>query len=229
MAKRISYKNPYAKEIGDRLQQVIDAYFGNQVRFAEKVKIAQGTISKYANGKEEISVNIAEEMQKQAGVNPDYLFNGNLPMLIDDTVKPIKEHIVREVDKSIEIRTKQIQADTSRAFISQKILATSGIRQILSGNGTINLIDFDLSGVENPLLVSVISLPFCEKYKLSNGVSLMISSEYQEGEIVLAEVGLYFILAIYYKDKLVDIADQSEHLISDVNIIGKACKKIEIF
>ena len=228
MAKKAIKKDPHAVEVGIRLKKIIDAYFDRQKVFAEKVGISEYTLSRYISGAIPISDKTATSFQMLIGVNKDYLLNGNMPMILDER-KPLREHLVRKADKSIEERTKQIQTDTSRAFISQKILASSGKRQILAGNGTINLIDFDLSGVENPMLVSVISLPFCEKYKLSNGVSLMISSEYQEGEIVLAEVGFYFILAEYYKDKLVDIADQSEHLISDVNIIGKACKKIEIF
>ena len=56
-----------------------------------------------------------------------------------------------------------------------------------------------------------------------------ISSKYREGEIIFAEVDFNFILAEYYKEKLVDIADQAEYDIKDANIIGKACKKIEIF
>ena len=53
------------------------------------LEIDQGILSSYISGKNKFTKKFALRLQDVAVINSDYLLNGNMPMMVDETRKPI--------------------------------------------------------------------------------------------------------------------------------------------
>ena len=64
-----------------------------------------------------------------------------------------------------------------------------------------NLVDFAIDGIKDPLQVLLSDYDFCLKYKIGIGSLLVIGEEYSDGEVVLADLGGSLILAYIQIDE----------------------------
>ena len=85
---------------GDRLLKIINKFFTTQIKFAYLSGMNDGSLSSYLSGRYNISKKIAYKLQDVVGVNSYYLLNGNLPMMADETRKPILEGNVPYISKT---------------------------------------------------------------------------------------------------------------------------------
>ena len=227
MAKKSTKKDNYAVEVGARLRNIIEAYFSNQKDFATKVNIIESAISKYANGTLLISDKIANTFQVNAGINKDYLFNGNLPMMLNDA-KPIKEHLVASKTPTKQLIEQATVSNINSGWVKQFTLSKSGYRTALSNSGDMNLVDFVLDGIDEPISVLLTDVEFCQKYQIQFGSALIVGGDIRDGVIVLVDLDGKFILAVSSGETVKDTRDeQAVYLKSEVTIIGKAYSKME--
>ena len=211
MAKRtLTEDQLYAKAVGERLRNVINAYYGSIKAFAEKTQIDQSTVSRYLNGTLFISDKVANNLQVIVNINKDYLFNGNLPMVLDDKIKPIKEHLVEKqdmtaadiilsrVDKNRETiglvtwKGSQNEIHSNIDIIPYYVVETRGQRDIIAEQGKIYMVGIAISGVKKACAIYVQSSEFIERYKtlfpLKLNCHIILDRYFENGDDVLVTV-----------------------------------------
>jgi len=79
-------------------------------------------------------------------------------------------------------------------------------------------------------MISITVIDFCNKYKIPIGATIVIDDEYQDGEIVLVDLGGNFILAEFQTEKVIDIANEKEYILDGkIKIIGKSYSLLKRF
>jgi transcriptional regulator with XRE-family HTH domain len=219
-----------ARGIGERLKTAIDVYYGSQKKFAEIIGVNESTVSGFLSGSNVMSTKTADKIEELAKISKDYLYMAELPMVVDDTIKPIHEDIVIRSSVSKELKIKQDEHSTIRGIAKHAIHTKSGRREVLSSAGEANIVDIAYNGIKEVLLISMTVVEFCQKYKIEIGSTLVLDDEYQKGEIVYVDMDGHFILAEYGIDKIIDIYGNTEHQLTDeIKIIGKAYSRVERF
>jgi len=219
-------KDAYAIEVGARLRNVIDVYFGNQKKFAEYSKLNSSALSDYINGRNLISDKTATRLQNTINISKEYLLHGVLPMILDDNIKPL---IARAdvVVKQTSLNQLQQQYDTMesyRGFIQNYVFEARGQRETIIAQGKINIVDVTINGLENAISVSIQSPEFVEKYKsvfaLKLNCSIILDKNYRIKDDVFMSVDDDFYLAIYKNENMfVDATTDKEILIAENSIV----------
>ncbi len=221
---------------GQRLEIVILRYFGKQKTLAEKVGLAANTISKYISGNLSISKATAMRFQDSAGINANYLLNGIEPMILNEEQAVVgKDYPIRfRGDAPMfpsEIKKKQAEKTHNRGMIKQYIHVPSGRKKyLLSEHGEVNIIDVVVDGIKEPIAILMNTPDFCKKYNLNIGSILIMNEFYEDGDIVFVAINEKHYIAELDNDILIDIADDTEIIITDdIKIIGSVYSKVERF
>jgi len=226
MAKQIIKKDPYDIEVGVRLKTIIDAYYSNQKDFAEIHGLDNSTISKYINGTLSLSSKTADLLQLRANINRDYLFNGDLPMLLDDTIKPIKQHLVEKTINATIKGTHQKEqelAKAKRGRIPQFAMTRRGIRSVLSMSGEMDIVDTSINGIKEPFGVHITDSEFCERYNkfnLSLGCHLYIDNEINDGDPVLVYDDREHYICVYDNGIYYEAINKEQLNVENSDVIG---------
>jgi len=102
------------------------------------------------------------------------------------------------------------------------------MKNAVSNSGDMNLVDFVLDGIDEPISVLLTDVEFCQKYQIQLGSTLIVGGDIRDGVIVLVDLDGKFILAVSSGETVKDIrGEQAVYLKSEVTIIGKAYSKIE--
>ena len=112
---------------GERLDIVISKYFGKQNEFAKVTNLAPSAVSQYTQG-ETITKKAALDIQKIAGVNADYILNGEMPMMLSEKEMPYKEDASSIVAVPRSVRQNAEYAEASRGKIFNIIISKSNNR-----------------------------------------------------------------------------------------------------
>ena len=188
-------------------------YYGSQRDFAKKFSINEGQLSEYINGTILISVRTAQMLQDKAKINSNYLFNGNYPMLLDKTIKPI-----RQTPQSVSV-VHQAEFERSIGGVQSYIIETKGLRDVVIPQGKTNIANVTVGGLVMAGVVSVQSPEFVDKYKsvfplklncyivledglIANGVDVLVSID---NNLYLANARLK-IFEKHYEETFVDCA-----------------------
>ncbi len=206
---------------GQRLEAVILKYFEKQSILAEKAQVSPNTISQYISGRIGISKKTAMRMQDLAGINANYLLNGEEPMMIANT-QPAKPYKILHQGDVPAIKSKQEQKTHYRGIIKQMLLESSGSRrENLIDNGEVNIMDVVIDGIKSPINILITATHFREKYQIKANASLVIGEEYTDGNTVLAFDGKQFMLLEIDGEQMIDIADGKEVKDTEsIDIIG---------
>ena len=127
----------------DRLNIVIRKYFTTQAELANLLEIDQGSLSSYISGKNKFTKKFALRLQDVARINSDYLLNENLPMMIDETRKPILDDNIPYTSKT--------NTKTQHGIIKHYILEYEGSQQILRDTGDASVINVVLGNLEEKI------------------------------------------------------------------------------
>jgi len=211
----------HLKTPGERLDFFITKYFGKQIAFVNKMETKPDAVSRYVADKVKITHNVALKMQKKTGVNADFILNGNLPVVIDNTIEPIFEG-------NIPTKTLSKRQDTKLVNRRQMQLTISGANEVLKDASECNIVEFAYANIKNPLLISVISPKFCDYYKIAIGSLLVLSDEVEDGNIVLVKVGRNYQIAKYIDNQFTEYKTDKKISIQ-AELIGSLHAKVERF
>jgi len=222
MAKSRLNKDPKNIEIGSRLRNVIDTYFVTLNRFAEISKSSASHLSSIINGNLPLSEKLANKFQNTVGVNKKYLLDGEMPMMLNQNIKPIGDSTFTAPTKSILLKNEE-QANATRGNIPQFALSRRGLRSVLSAQGEMNIIDASINGIKEPFGVMVSDNVFCERYKKFNltlGCYLFIDSEITEGDLVLVKIEKEHHICLYDNGNYYDATTKKPINVDDLDAIG---------
>ena len=189
-------------------------------------------ISKYANGRITITEEAVIKMQDLAGINADFILNGNLPMMLDEAKagKPydIKYKGPAPVIKHAALKTIEQQqeiTEKTRGIIPHSILETRGRKGVLIPQGKINIVDVTINGIQEPSGIIVKDYIFIEQYKsvllLKTDCLLVLDKSYYVDDYVFISVDGIFGLAFYQEnDIIVDCASGKVIEGEDISIYG---------
>lgn len=208
-------------EAGQRLDAVIIKYFGTQKMLADLIGVTQANLSGYISGRNNITKKLAMLMQSKAGVNADFLLNGNAPMMLDTSRKPIFDGSVPSVEK--------MNTKTQHGIIKQYILHDNRQKQRLTENGEASIVHLILDNLTDPVpfMVLQISQIFAERYKISIGSIMVIRENYIDEDVVLYTKNNQYFLGIYTEGCVVEFSTKIPENSTDVSVVGSVIKKIE--
>jgi hypothetical protein len=119
-------------------------------------------------------------------------------------------------------------SNVNHGWVKQFTLTKSGYRTALSNSGDMNLVDFAVNGIEEPISVLLTDVDFCNKYNIKFGSALIVGGEIRDGVIVLVDLDGEFMLAVSRGETVRDLTgDRKEYLKSEVIVVGKTYSKIE--
>ena len=219
MATKI--ENSIIETPGDRLNIVITKYFQNQQDLANIINVDQSSLSSYINGRYTITKKLANKMQKTAGINADYILNGNLPMMLDEKRKPIVSRISKINAKTTEL-----------GIIKHFILRYEGNQHTLSPDGEGSVINVVLGNIEDddqPFRVLNNVIEFEEKYNISMSASIILKKNYRDNDLVLYYNGAEYEIGVFYKNKIIEMGTDIGYNINDegIDIKGRVVGKFE--
>jgi len=198
---------------GDRLNIVITKYFETQKEVSGISGVDTGSLSSYISGRYNITKKLTNKLQKTTGISSDYLLNGNLPMMLDDT----RKQIISRVSK--------IDAKQQHGITTHLILQYEGDMQILKFNGESSVVNLVLGNLEEtPLPFQVFNnlLEFAEDYDIPLGSTLILKRDYKNKNLVLFTDKENYRLGIYNKKQVTDIKDTSKSYHEDnIDIAGR--------
>jgi len=248
--KEKSEKDPEAVKIGARLRQFIEKYYGTQKKFAQQCKMNLSVLNEYITGERLITMKAINRLNKYSSISRDYLLYGKLPMLKEGHIIITSETMTNPPETAEESQAQallakmlhnifvekksdnsQIQSETTKSDsgkISYDIIETRGKRCCITSQGTVNIVDKTILGLEDARLVSIQSQEFVDKYKhiypLNLNCILVLDGNHTycddvlvglENELYLAnydmgdEDGNYFVFT--------DLSDNNEMIICDPN------------
>ena len=225
MPKKTSKKDPYAVEVGARLRNIIDAFYGNQTKFANVVNMNLSVLSAYLTGNMLISEKTADNLQRKTGINKDYLFNGNAPMMLTDDIKPLKDYnkLIATVVGKLEQNRKETTAH--QGVIPNLIMSREGLKSEIANRGEFNVIGIVVNGIENPQAVEIRDEIFVNMYNticpLLLNCHLIISPSFSDGDIVLIKYAREHRIAVLNDKKYYEVITGTEIDIIDEDIVGK--------
>jgi hypothetical protein len=176
-------------------------------------------VSRYVSDKVRITQKFALKMQKKIGVNADFILNGNMPIVIDDSIEPLFEG-------NIPLKTLSKRQDTKLVNRPQLQLTISGANEVLKDTNECNIVEFVYADIKNPVLISVISPKFCEKYEMAIGSLLVLSDEVEDGNIVLIKVGRNYEIAKYIDNQFKEYKTDKK-ITMQAELVGSLHAKIE--
>jgi len=218
-----------------RLNIVVLQYFGKQKNFADATDINYDMASKYISGYMKITKKAAVKMQDLAGINADFVLNGNLPMMLDETksAKPYdvvyKANVPIIYPSSLQPLQKQYEtSEISKGFVSLNVLETRGNRAFLTPQGKINIVDITINGIQEPSTVLVHDADFIERYKhtfpFKINCYIVLDKDYRLNDLVFLSVDEVFYLAVYEANNIfIDCATKKKIAIktkNDIKIYG---------
>jgi len=208
-----------------RLKMVIMQYFKTQKILSIKIAMPPDVLSKYITGRLNITEKVAMQMQDLAGINAEFLLYGNLPIMVDGATgaKPYDAkynapapipNFYREHDK----------IETSRGVLDHCIIDYKGSKEVLLPQGTMNVVNIAVNGIENGLSICPTTPEFVEKYKhifaMKINSYLILDKKYDIDEDILVVIDNYLYLAIYKDDNIfIDAANNKEIQIKDKNSV----------
>ena len=229
----VEYHNEYKESTPAlRLDVIILKYFSKQKILADMCEITYDMMSKYVSGRSRITKKASMKMQDMAGINADFVLNGNLPMMIDET-KAKKPYEVRyegnapviqsPVDRTKENFKKENKL-MNRGIVSNNILSERGCRGITIPQDNINLIDITIDGIEKVDTFTVQNPVFIEKYKslfsIKMNSHLVLDLNFHINDYVLVYIDEEFYLALYKDEKtFIDTANDEMIKIKDIDSI----------
>ena len=222
MSKTKLNKNPKAIEIGSRLRNVIEVYFVTVNRFAAASKTNASHLSSIINGNVLLSDKIANKLQNTVGVNKKYLFDGELPLMLDQSAKPIGDTTFVATTKTV-LRKDEEQAKANRGNIPLFVMSRRGWRSVLSSQGEINITDVSINGIKEPFGVMVSDNTFWERYKKFNlllNCYLFIDNEVNNGDPVLVKVDKEHYICIYDDTVYYEAIDKKPINVNASDVVG---------
>jgi transcriptional regulator with XRE-family HTH domain len=214
-----------------RLKSAIAVNFGTQSHFAKILEMSHATVNQVLHGKRKLTEEVLAKIQDKAGIRKDYIQKGELPMLVPDA-KPDKPYEVRYPSPEFSLKKQAEYKDKTRGICRQIQLTETGSGiQMLVDNGTANIVDTALDGIEDPIVLTFNAPNFCLNYKLA-GASIVLAEQenYEEKHTVFAECkGGFRLLIILGVDNLLDRTDNKTFTFADVRIIGRAYSMICYF
>jgi len=205
---------------GSRLNIVITKYFQTQQDLANIINVDRSSLSSYINGRYTITKKLVNKMQKTAGINADYILNGNLPMMLDEKRKPIITRISK------------IDAKTQHGIIKQFILQYEGNQHALKPDGEGSVINVVLGNTEEdnqPFRVLNNVIEFEEKYNISISASIILKKNYKDNDLVLYYNGSEYEIGVFYKNKIIEMGTNIEYNANEegIEIKGRVVGKFE--
>jgi len=168
---------------GDRLSIAISKYFGTQALFANLIETSKGNLSSYISGRYNITKNFALKLQNTVGINSEYLLEGEEPIMLDKTRKPIVENVPLHISKP--------DTKTQHGITKQFILQDEGNQQILKQNGEgsiVNLVLGNLDDKSSPFQLLLMSDKFAKMYKFNNNATFILKKDFFTDDLVLYSI-----------------------------------------
>jgi len=154
-------KDPNAVEIGARLRKFIDTYYVTNKRFAEVCGMNISVLSQYVNGTLLISDKTATKLQNIVGINKDYLFNGNDPMVLEDKLNPFRHLQANQFQFS----QSKAPPTSDKSISNHYNIETRGSTAMLGFHVFVSIEDIIVGNLDAPNIVLIESPEFIEKYK----------------------------------------------------------------
>ena len=232
MAKRI--KPTTNMIIGARLKQVIEVYFGNQKEFAEKAMIDNSSVSSYCNGTLILSDKIATKIQERTGISKDYIFNGMAPMMLDDSIKPIKD-IAKPTGISDKLKSEREELYAKEGSIRFNIMSRQGMNSTLFSQKEISVIGLTINGIntKDAQATEINDKIFVNTYKnhfpIADNCIIITSDIWGDGDGVLLKYWRDHRIAVLDNEKYYDVITRDVIEISDENVVGRIYKILNMF
>lgn len=204
-----------------RLKLVIMQYFKQQKILSAKSGIPSDTLSKYVTGRLDISENTAMQLQDLAGINADFLINGNLPMMLEGVEIETPYVVKYPGPPPIPNSYKEYDAtETTRGIMPYSVLDVQGRRDILLAQGRYNIADIAVNGIEQGHSITIQIPQFIEKYKsifpLKLNCYIILNKNYNVGDDVFVSIDDIAYLATYENNNtFIDCATDKEIPIQD--------------
>jgi hypothetical protein len=214
-----------------RLNYWVVKYYPTRKAFAKEVGLSESLIGKYCRGETiKIPIKTLITMENKAGLNPNFILDGDSSELALGTIKSPKRTpdsipLVDNIDKR-KIK-KQTMGECSMAFVER-----SGLNVHIVDGNEISVVDIVKDGLVNPKVLVFNDKNFCDDYKYKYGVKIVIDNGViDDGDVVIAKTKRDFFIAYYSRDEktLIDIRTNKLIEDKDIMIIGKAFTKIEGF
>lgn len=196
---------------GDRLNAVIANYFESQNQLSLIVGVDKTSLSSYIKGRYPITEKFAYKLQKNGGINSQYILKGLEPMMIDASRSP-KVHFSNIDNKAEHGTTKQY------------ILRDDGMKQKLLPNGCVNVINsiFGENNQQHTFTILQSSFEFARLYDISVGSILILEKEYADDDLVLytSKKRKQYKLGIYDNGKIINTKIDETLLLDEAEVEG---------
>jgi len=206
----------------DRLNAVLLKYFITQKNLAQIIGISPNNLGAYTRNINTITEKFAMLLQTKAGINADYILNGNEPMMLAN----VEPKYAGDVPVRNKTKTKyQPQYDLKKHFVVKN--EGKKRRFIDMGQTNINSFVFIEQEKDNEeFIVSIHTQEFEAMYGLAMFDVLIIHTEYEEGDYILFVRNDNCYIGKYNNGEVVEVRSGEVDGINDVKVIGAIYKKI---
>ncbi|MDR0926430.1 MAG: helix-turn-helix domain-containing protein [Ignavibacteria bacterium] len=210
---------------GERLEAVIIKYFVKQKKLADKIGIVPDTLSKYITGRMAITKAFAQQLQGKAGINADYILNGNEPMMLEEALATMPRP---RFDAPVPLR---MGKKTLHGITKQYSIDGDDVRAELKDEGEANVASILLGDTDpQPVIYKLSNLAYRMRYidRYKKEVRFIVDErmEVKNGNTVIIAKGEHFYLCKMVDGKAIHEACGDEIDMDGVVIKGVVLRAI---
>jgi hypothetical protein len=135
----------------------------------------------------------------------------------------------RELKIANDVIFNKNESQNNNYSIPRIVLSAHGTRSLITMQDDINIINYIVAGITEPIAIEIKDIAFSNKYSFSQDCILILNKYYVDGDIVLIDISNKLYICEYINNQFLSILNREEIKAdnTEINVIGSIYRKLE--